>query len=302
VIWCACRRKEFSLRLFTWRWRPLENWQMKLLPLVWAGLWRKPAVPSSRSSALLLTFLLFGLLQGIDARFPNLCSSGNSIASSSLRFGQPLRSPTKHRSPASRHCAPDAVTILLGSYQDPKNSLSSLRPTRMRGSRSAREVHVPKEQTEAVGRIAHRRAGERRLATSTAGRWGSLQCANPGAHAAGHGGLDFDVAGIMTDAKRQAMPDPAGEFRVLRRKPCRREKAPPTNSGQIDDPRHAAHLSRQSRSTLHHSGAQTQTQSSTRASSPRSRASATSVSSPGQLWGGVFHTTGSHRNTMMDRA
>jgi putative ABC transport system permease protein len=42
---------------------------MKFFPLVWSGLWRKPARTVFTLLSLSLGFLLFGLLQGVDSAF-----------------------------------------------------------------------------------------------------------------------------------------------------------------------------------------------------------------------------------------
>src|SRR5580704_9107885 len=42
---------------------------MKFLPLVWAGLWRRPARTIFTSLSVVIAFLLFGLLQGVNAGF-----------------------------------------------------------------------------------------------------------------------------------------------------------------------------------------------------------------------------------------
>ena len=42
---------------------------MKYLPLVWAGLWRKPMRTVFTLLSIMVAFILFGILSGIDAGF-----------------------------------------------------------------------------------------------------------------------------------------------------------------------------------------------------------------------------------------
>ena len=45
---------------------------MRYLPLVWAGLWRKPVRTAFTLLSIMVAFILFGILSGIDAGFANL--------------------------------------------------------------------------------------------------------------------------------------------------------------------------------------------------------------------------------------
>ena len=45
---------------------------MKFLPLIWAGLWRKPVRTALTMLSLVFAFMLFGLLRSVDAGFDNL--------------------------------------------------------------------------------------------------------------------------------------------------------------------------------------------------------------------------------------
>ncbi|MEJ0040144.1 MAG: hypothetical protein WDO68_29610 [Gammaproteobacteria bacterium] len=64
---------------------------MKFLPLIWCGLWFKPARTLLTFLSIAVAFLLFGLLQGVDSAF------GQVIGAQKLdrmfvdpRFGQPI--------------------------------------------------------------------------------------------------------------------------------------------------------------------------------------------------------------------
>ena len=45
---------------------------MKYLPLVWAGLWRKPMRTVFTLLSIMVAFILFGILSGIDAGFARM--------------------------------------------------------------------------------------------------------------------------------------------------------------------------------------------------------------------------------------
>ncbi len=42
---------------------------MRFLPLLWAGLWRKPTRTTLTLLSIIVAFILFGILSGIDAGF-----------------------------------------------------------------------------------------------------------------------------------------------------------------------------------------------------------------------------------------
>ena len=42
---------------------------MKYLPLIWYGLWRKPARTTLVAPSLVVGFLLFGILDGVNSAF-----------------------------------------------------------------------------------------------------------------------------------------------------------------------------------------------------------------------------------------
>jgi putative ABC transport system permease protein len=50
---------------------------MKFLPLIWAGLWRKPTRTAFTLLSIMIAFLLFGLLQGVNAAFSSGVEGAN---------------------------------------------------------------------------------------------------------------------------------------------------------------------------------------------------------------------------------
>ena len=64
---------------------------MKFLPLIWCGLWRKPARTLLTFFSIVVAFLLFGLLQGVDSAFTQIIGQ-NKLDRMFVdpRFGQPI--------------------------------------------------------------------------------------------------------------------------------------------------------------------------------------------------------------------
>ena len=63
----------------------------KYLPLIWAGLWRKPARTVFTFCSIIVAFILFGVLSGIDAGLAHLLEvSRADRLFTDPRFGAPL--------------------------------------------------------------------------------------------------------------------------------------------------------------------------------------------------------------------
>ena len=98
---------------------------MKFLPLIWAGLWRKPARTLLTFFSIVIAFLLFGLLQGVDSAFTRL------IGQTKLdrmfvdpRFQQPV--PYSYKASIEKVKGITRLTevhFMGGYYQDPKNGV-----------------------------------------------------------------------------------------------------------------------------------------------------------------------------------
>ena len=66
---------------------------MKFFPLVWAGLWRRPARTIFTSLSVVIAFLLFGLLQGVNAGFTRSIANAHReflITNTRVRGGAPF--------------------------------------------------------------------------------------------------------------------------------------------------------------------------------------------------------------------
>lgn len=96
---------------------------MKLLSLVWAGLWRKPTRTAFTLASLAVGFLLFGLLQGVSSTFS--AAIARTKADRLLidpRFDEPL--PQAYAERIARVPGVKEVTwtrFLQGTYQDRNN-------------------------------------------------------------------------------------------------------------------------------------------------------------------------------------
>jgi putative ABC transport system permease protein len=96
---------------------------VKYLPLLWAGLWRKPTRTTLTLLSIAVAFVLYGILAGIDAGFAHsLEASRMDRLFTDSRFGAPMQISYAEqiaRVPGVAVVAPRRG--LIGSYQDPKN-------------------------------------------------------------------------------------------------------------------------------------------------------------------------------------
>ena len=98
---------------------------MKYLPLVWNGLWRRPARTIFTLLSIAVAYILFGILSGIDAGFAHtLAVSRMDRLFTDSRFGAPM--PLSY---AEQIASVPGVAVvaprsgLFGYFQDPKNSV-----------------------------------------------------------------------------------------------------------------------------------------------------------------------------------
>jgi putative ABC transport system permease protein len=100
---------------------------MKFLPLIWAGLWRKPLRTVFTLLSITVAFVLFGVLQGVDASQTHLIDEMRlDRLYTSPRFGGllPVADGDQiRRAPGVRLMAP--VGYLFGYYQTPKTPLGT---------------------------------------------------------------------------------------------------------------------------------------------------------------------------------
>ena len=105
---------------------------MKFLPLIWAGLWRKKMRTILTILSIVVAFLLFGLLQGINQATNLLIEAAHVnrlfVLSTGNAAGQPTM-PITYLERIARVAGVRAVAIFsgfAGQYQDPKNTIPVL--------------------------------------------------------------------------------------------------------------------------------------------------------------------------------
>src|ERR1700722_10867631 len=100
---------------------------MKYLPLVWAGLWRRPARTLLTGMSVVVAFLLFGLLQGVNAGFNRAIANAHReflVVDTRVRGGgmMPLAAITQIKSiPGVVEVAPRAYFTGTARGQAPGN-------------------------------------------------------------------------------------------------------------------------------------------------------------------------------------
>ena len=137
---------------------------MKFLPLVWAGLWRKPARTLFTVLSVIVAFVLFGLLQGMNSAFALIIQEQKlDRLFIDPRFpGQPL--PRTHIDEIRKVQGITLLTeisFLGGYYQEQTNNVSRSIHNPTFGSRLARAATL---EGGARSRLAHahRRNDQRR--------------------------------------------------------------------------------------------------------------------------------------------
>jgi putative ABC transport system permease protein len=129
---------------------------MKYFPLIWAGLWRKKTRTVFTMLSIVVAFLLFGLLQGINQGFKTVVSNLNVdrlyvSAKTSMTDGLPIAYANRIRSvPGVR--ALSHWTYFGGYYQDARNPLPAF-ATDVEGLfKVYREIKIKPEYIEAMQR------------------------------------------------------------------------------------------------------------------------------------------------------
>lgn len=95
---------------------------MKFLPLVWAGLWRKPVRSILTASCISLAFVLLGLLQGVNAGFARAIANAHReflVTGTRVRGGAPMPISAMEmirRIPGVKEVAPRAY--FMGTFRD----------------------------------------------------------------------------------------------------------------------------------------------------------------------------------------
>lgn len=240
---------------------------MKHLPLVWAGLWRKPSRTIFTMLCIVIAFLLFGLLQGVDSAFSLLVKQQklDRLFVDSRVPGQPL--PLSYRAQIERIPGITRITevaFLPGYYQDPKNGVLAVTTNPAQWLAIRPEWGAQKDQVKAIERTRPGALISNWLAQNNAWKIGDhFTLHSPIPTKSGQPDWTFEVVGILTPP-----PDASGPVRLLLAnfKYYDETHAGPAGTVsrfllRIDDARHTAGISRQIDALFANSDAPTRTQS-----------------------------------------
>ncbi len=129
---------------------------MKYLPLLWAGLWRRPVRTALTMLSVLTAFFLFGVLQGVNAGINSvfdLMSVARLRVQSRANFQEPI--PVAHVARIKGLAGVADVsplTVLVGSYQTTNNVLVALGVDIKSLRHIFPEMKVPAAQAAAMAR------------------------------------------------------------------------------------------------------------------------------------------------------
>jgi putative ABC transport system permease protein len=126
---------------------------VKFLPLIWAALWRKKTRTVFTLASILVAFLLFGMLQGVNAAFNATIDRANVnrlIVASAIAFTESL--PYSAMAQIEQLSGVSAVSqqSWFGTYyQDPKNFVFSFPTEPLRWRKVNPEYKLPDDQFDA---------------------------------------------------------------------------------------------------------------------------------------------------------
>jgi putative ABC transport system permease protein len=184
--------------------------QMKYFPLIWVGLWRKPSRTVFTLLSVVIAFLLFGLLQGVNAAFDQSIASADVdrlIVESRISFTEGL--PYADLAQIEGMPGVNGVafaSFIITEYQDRKNAMVAFAVDPARYFSVTPELVVPPDQLDA---LVHTRTGAivgQALATKYGWKIGDrlpLHARN-WANRDGSSDWSFEIVGIFHNAKDSA--------------------------------------------------------------------------------------------------
>ena len=123
---------------------------MKYLPLIWAGLWRKPTRTIFTLLSIVVAFLLFGMLQGVNSAFGSAAERANIdrlYVVSRLSMIEPLPLSYKSRMESLPGVKKVAHGVWFGGYhEEPKNFVFSFAVNAAEYFDIFRELLLPRDQ------------------------------------------------------------------------------------------------------------------------------------------------------------
>ncbi|MDP2326308.1 MAG: ABC transporter permease, partial [Gammaproteobacteria bacterium] len=121
--------------------------------MIWAGLWRKKMRTTLTLLSIIVAFLLFGLLQGINQATKQLLAAAHVDRLFVLSSDNITRLPVAYLGRIGDVTGVSAVAVLAGfggQYQDPKNSVPVLATDVRSLSSVYPELNVPDDQIAAM--------------------------------------------------------------------------------------------------------------------------------------------------------
>jgi putative ABC transport system permease protein len=129
---------------------------VKYFPLLWAGLWRKKTRTVLTLLSVVIAFLLFGLLQGVNAWLSNSVRDSRTsrlYTVSKISYIEPLPASYLQRIESVPGVTAVATNDWFGGYyRESKNSITSYPVDPVRFFKVFSDWNIPKEQLEAFAR------------------------------------------------------------------------------------------------------------------------------------------------------
>ena len=127
---------------------------MKYLPLLWAGLWRKPIRTVLTLLSITVAFMLFGVLNGVVSGFDYAASKMSDMRLRVTNRANVLEAmPISYEARIARIPGVRIVShlsVLVGYYQEPRNNVSAIGLTLGPFAKMFSEMQVPPEEIEAL--------------------------------------------------------------------------------------------------------------------------------------------------------
>jgi len=127
---------------------------VKYMPLLWAGLWRKPIRTVLTLLSITVAFLLFGVLNGVVSGFDYAASKMSEMRLRVVNRANVLESmPISYEARIARIPGVSIVShlsILIGYYQEPRNNVSAVGLMLEPFAKMFSEMKVPADQVAAM--------------------------------------------------------------------------------------------------------------------------------------------------------
>jgi len=184
---------------------------MKYLPLIWAGLWRKPTRALLTFLSIAIAFLLFGLLNGITFGFESVITAmGDNrvrVVADNRRDALPIAyQPQIKQIPNVR-----SVTLIGGwglYYQDRKNPIRNAALGGDVRFNESGEVQIPLDQVNEFKRTRTGAVVGRKLANQYGWKVGDqIALLSYGPKADGTNNWTFDITGIFETGEKSDLAD-----------------------------------------------------------------------------------------------